>query len=327
MAAVEYASAMIQMQNTTRGKDWITSLQSMDPRRQILNFFNDLSLEGVDHFESNGCSDARSPLDVPELLRGFTKSGIFTVWRPTSLDAIRHMIIGKGTGKGLEIKGKSALSGEYSGFVPYLQIHNNEHKEFIETLSSLHHVRVFYPNESSRDTAARILAKLGKSMADGASARNELDKLDHNFLETLHVTKIDDSSSQGVYGLDIPEILFWKGYVTQSDITRLPCSKYDTGRRSMPEFQQMNIDTLRSWDEAESPHNEYDPRPVLWHAGCGGKGSEDCNPMCPQGLLMAYEEENGKVTPVVSDFDCFLLGTRGVKYEHELGKQELSMLS
>jgi len=56
----------------------------------------------------------------------------------------------------------------------------------------------------------------------------------------------------------------------------LPRSKYDTGRRSMPEFQQMNIDTLRSWDEAESPHNEYDPRPVLWHAGCGDKGSEDC---------------------------------------------------
>lgn len=43
-------------------------------------------------------------------------------------------------------------------------------------------------------------------------------------------------------------------------------------------------------------------------------------------LLMAYEE-NSKVTPVVSDFDCFLLGTRGVKYHEPLGKKELSMLS
>jgi len=33
------------------------------------------------------------------------------------------------------------------------------------------------------------------------------------------------------------------------------------------------------------------------------------------------------VTPVVSDFDCFLLGTRGVKYYEPLGAQELSMLS
>eukprot|EP00969_Alexandrium_andersonii_P009916 432725-Alexandrium_andersonii.AAC.1 len=44
---------------------------------------------------------------------------------------------------------------------------------------------------------------------------------------------------------------------------------------------------------------------------------------------MAYEEgdaEAGKVTPVVSDFDCFLVGTRGVEYREPLGEQESSIL-
>merc|ERR1719356_1211505 len=47
--------------------------------------------------------------------------------------------------------------------------------------------------------------------------------------------------------------------------------------------------------------------------------------MCPLDLLMAYEED-GIVKPVVSDFDCFLVGTRGVTYNKPMGVQELSML-
>ena len=41
---------------------------------------------------------------------------------------------------------------------------------------------------------------------------------------------------------------------------------------------------------------------------------------------MAYEE-NSTVTPVVSDFDCFLLGTRGVNIHEPFHKRDLSMLS
>ena len=43
---------------------------------------------------------------------GKVVSEYFTVWRPTSLDAIRMMMSGKATGKGLNIKGKSAKKGE-----------------------------------------------------------------------------------------------------------------------------------------------------------------------------------------------------------------------
>ena len=94
----------------------------------------------------------------------------------------------------------------------------------------------------------------------------------------------------------------------------------------MPEFQQMNIDTLRHWEPCDT---DPSPRPVLWHGDCGRIGEDDpeeYNPMCPRGLLMAYEE-NENVIPVVSDFDCFLLGTRGVRYTEPLGEQEHTMLS
>ena len=102
----------------------------------------------------------------------------------------------------------------------------------------------------------------------------------------------------------------------------------------MPEFQTMNVETLRknSNKRGKALSLSSEPRPVLYHMGCGSKGepSENSNPLCPLGLLMAYEENNescGKVTPVVSDFDCFLVGTRGVGFHAPLGEQEVSMLS
>ena len=36
--------------------------------------------------------------------------------------ALRMMLEGRATGKGLNVKGKSAKTGELSGFVPFLQI-------------------------------------------------------------------------------------------------------------------------------------------------------------------------------------------------------------
>ena len=102
----------------------------------------------------------------------------------------------------------------------------------------------------------------------------------------------------------------------------------------MPEFQVMNLDTLRKQPKKNSESLYSEPRPVLYHAGCGDRGDveprENSDPLCPLGLLMAYEEYDGmsgKVTPVVSDFDCFLLGTRGVEFHEPLQKQEHSMLN
>lgn len=47
--------------------------------------------------------------------------------------------------------------------------------------------------------------------------------------------------------------------------------------------------------------------------------------MMPQTLLMAYEE-NGRVMPVVSDFDCFLVGTRGVQFRNSLPEDQVDLM-
>jgi len=49
------------------------------------------------------------------------------------------------------------------------------------------------------------------------------------------------------------------------------------------------------------------------------------NPMEPRTLLVAYEE-NGTVLPVVSDFDCFLMGTRGLSYRYHLSGEQVELL-
>lgn len=41
--------------------------------------------------------------------------------------------------------------------------------------------------------------------------------------------------------------------------------------------------------------------------------------------LVAYEEY-GRVKPVVSDFDCFLTGTRGVKYQQPIPKEQIDLV-
>jgi len=372
------------------------SFYHLDPRWQILTFFDDLALEGTNNLESKGgIISANARLQIPLILRMFARVGVFSVWRPTSDDAIRKMITGEGTGKGLDIKGKSALRGKYSGFVPFLQIHKNEDKDEVGTMETGSRVRVFYTNRCSRDEAENLLQPLRNKMIDMATASLKIIKktedkeatalafamqtsmrncsaptnrpgLDQmrgiindsrrllnagpmqvdreafkqaladkakNIMLDPTIYQIDDyASNKGVFGLDLPEKLFWEGYVAGKDITREEGSEYDTGRASIPDFQVMNLDTLRNGSEKSRRFSE--PRPVLYHAGCGSKGdvelTENSDPLCPLGLMMAYEEANGscgKVTPVVSDFDCFLLGTRGVEFREALSETDSSMLN
>ena len=42
------------------------------------------------------------------------------------------MSLGEGTGKGLDIKGKLDLRGEFSGFAPFLHIHDNKRKRRVD---------------------------------------------------------------------------------------------------------------------------------------------------------------------------------------------------
>jgi hypothetical protein len=73
------------------------------------------------------------------------------------MDAIRKMMSGEATGKGLEIKGKSAKKGMLSSLVPFVQIYEEQHKERIRECVKDGTMRVFFPTERARDDAAEML--------------------------------------------------------------------------------------------------------------------------------------------------------------------------
>ena len=77
----------------------------------------------------------------------------FAIYRPCSRDSIAKMLGGVGVGKGLNIKGKSAQKNRLSGFVPFLQIHNNDHKKDVEASPKDARCRIFFKNVMAREEA------------------------------------------------------------------------------------------------------------------------------------------------------------------------------
>lgn len=130
----------IPLRVDTKAKLWLSSFGRSDPRWQIMQFF--LNLDTTTASNSNASSD------------------VFTVWRPTSTIAIQRMMAGEATGKGLEIKGKSSKAGKLSGFVPYLQIHDEAHKGKVKTLPRGGRTRIFYATSTERDAVLEVLEPL-----------------------------------------------------------------------------------------------------------------------------------------------------------------------
>ena len=136
------------------------------------------------------------------------------------------------------------------------------------------------------------------------------------------------------YGIELPDRLLWQAFVVNSDISRPVGSEYHTARPSQPEFQDMNHIAIwksrktyrenkglfKTWKQRSDAD---EPRVVLWQANGGDFENQD--PMDPRGLIMAYEEY-GRVLPVVSDFDCFTMGTRGVQYDTPLPSEQVECL-
>jgi len=142
----EAALARARVENPARR--WLNSLHRSDPRWQLMRYFcNELSRD---------CNNM-SGSDERATMLPFSKTSVFTVWRPTSFVAIRRMIAGEATGKGLEIKGKSAKAGKLSGYVPFLQIHEEEDKSKVRTIPRGGRVRVFYATKEVRDA---VMAEL-----------------------------------------------------------------------------------------------------------------------------------------------------------------------
>mmetsp|Transcript_10547 Transcript_10547/g.25456 ORF Transcript_10547/g.25456 Transcript_10547/m.25456 type:complete len:637 (-) Transcript_10547:212-2122(-) len=315
---------------TQRIREWARQFRRSDPRYQILNFFNDVAQEGAENMDQLG---ANMHLVSP-LLRAFYKSSVFTVWRPTSFDAIRRMMLGEGVGKGLDIKGKSAKKGRLSGFVPFLQIHQEEHKKEIRTLPKDGKIRVFYNSKEDREKVVSFLEGVRVEMVDTVKKARviveddtiEDDETNEWALSKLiwdmtdsQINLIDDYAPK-VFGIQVAERLFWEGLVVRQDIRRENGSVDDTGRPSEPNFQNMNFGALRPHVKPDGEKPKTQAVILLYNDPL----DDNQDPLDPRDFLMAYEESI-RVMPVVSDFDCFIVGTRGVKYDAPLPDDQLDV--
>mmetsp|Transcript_304 Transcript_304/g.544 ORF Transcript_304/g.544 Transcript_304/m.544 type:complete len:856 (+) Transcript_304:135-2702(+) len=317
-------------------------------------------------------------------------ASFFTVWRPTSADAIHNLMDGKAVGKALNVKGKSAKCGRLSGYVPYVQIHEDNHKKLCCTPCRSSNIRIYFKSIDGRAKACQKLEAVKDEMTrrvtltrqllrerddnDGWENVDEEEDNDSTCLdpriknitalltnrrENKSMTHAEDSETssfftavelsekeekmsllksvslrgisyasendrmeetkvtignwemndpkivlldhcQNAYGIEVPERLFWETYIERGIITREAGSELDIGRSSEPAFMDLNTHSSREGGKDGSP------RTVTWQ-------EDDCCPLDPRTLLVAYEEDC-IVKPVASDFDPFLIGTRGVNF-------------
>jgi len=220
---------------------------------------------------------------------GTSQGNAFGVYRPTSRNAIAKMIEGDAVGKALNIKGKSAKKNVLSGYVPYLQISENEHKAKIEDSPADARVTIFYQSQRSRRMAYEVLAPL-------------LDpSYGLNIDEPRAIYDVDRYASS-TYGLDVPEAVVREAYIMRPDISfRIG---WDTGRPSEPSFMDMNMHSARVQPSAGTASHDQ-PSVVLYQF-------DKTDPMNPHGLLLAYAEAS--VKPVVSDFDLLTIGSNGTQF-------------
>lgn len=323
--AMENLPELMEIVKAERVKEWASRFRRSDPRHQIMTYFDDVATLGVNQITEQGVVDAAK---ISPILKMFYKSAVFTVWRPTSLDSIKKMMLGQGVGKGLDIKGKSAKKGKLSGFVPFLQLYEDKHKSQIRTLPKKSAMRIFFQTQELRDDAAERVADIGEEMLEGFEASQQVladteasdddqERAMEKFMWEMddpEIVILDDYADEKtpVYGIEIPERLFWEAFVMRQNVYREPGSEDDVGRISHPSFQDMNFASLRY------PPRDGVPRAVVYQYN-----TKDC--MNAKDIVVAYEENN-RVLPVVSDFDCFLVGTRAVSYEEPIPEKQVKLV-
>ena len=205
----------------------------------------------------------------------------FAVYRPCSRDSIAKMLGRVGVGKGLNIKGKSAQKNRLSGFVPFLQIHDNAHKVLVEASPKDARTKIFYKNVMAREEALNALTKVLR----------ESPHLEIAISQIFTIRQFEPDT----FGLDVPEPLVKEAYIMKPDLTQTV--GWETGRPSVPQFMDMNLHGVRGHTKPSVVLIQYDTT----------------DPMNPLGLLIAYAER--WVKPVCSDFDTFTVGSKGMRYD------------
>jgi hypothetical protein len=300
---------------------WLVSFRRLDPRLEIHRIFRDRQ-EYRQHTTDTG-------------VHGLRSQGAFTVWRPTSKMAISLLMTGKAIGKGLNIKGKSAQCGILNGYVPFLQINQQQHKRKISLSPRNARIILYFMDEASRCIVLHRLRLVLEEMViavteSHARLSTQGSGEEQQHIKALTIVGIWDmteptiklihnlsSASRPAFGLNVPERLFWETYITRQDIAedawRIPavlgdttaCTGWQTGRGSEPAYMDMNLYATRHYDTEKDPG-----RTVLWQF-------DPQQAFNPRSLLMAYETPGG-IFPVASDFDCFLIGTKNVDFVAEL---------
>lgn len=156
-----------------------------------------------------------------------------------------------------------------------------------------------------RVTKAKFLLAKNYKTTDEEALIAEIDRYE---VEDYNVV-LCDKYAPGRYGIEVSCRVLWEGLVVPNDISWKPDNS--TGRASQPAFQEMNFATLRKQD----PNKAI---PVLYQFS-------DDDPFDSRMLIMAYEEE-GRVVPVVSDFDCFLIGSRDFSFKEEMADDQIELL-
>lgn len=280
-------------------KIWAKSLRECDPRYQILEVFEDVTKQG----------ENTDLLQVEPVSSDSARASTFSVWRPTSQTAIRQLMLKKAVGKGLDIKGKSAKQGKLSGFIPFLQINEDDVKNSlnIDESNFSSKILLYFAKEQSRDAAFDQLSTI-----ESNKKRDCIFQMASNRVAEDDVITKDDRYSPHSYGIELSFKLFWSQFILQGDCNRKIDSDYYPGRSSDVYLQEQNIDVLINQPEIDSR------RVVLW------QNSETVDVMSPLNLLMAYEEGQ-KVLPVVSDFDSFLIGTKGVNFDESIAAEQVTV--
>ena len=140
-------------------------------------------------------------------------------------------------------------------------------------------------------------------------------------LECLTRWRMDEPAIHALdesgYGLQMPERLLVEAYIHRADISHMP--GWETGRDSEPDYMDLNLHAMRA---QEIDRGASDDSIFGGVSGVGDTGDmarvvvcqiDESAPLNPRGLLVAYEE-HGHVLPVASDFDAFLIGSKGLVY-------------
>ena len=271
-------------------------------------------------------------------------SSYFSVFRPCSKDSLKLMMTREGTGKGLNIKGKSAKEGVLSGFVPFLQISENDdvnkiHKEYLPESAR---VRVYYKSEELRNQASTAFSVTlekqlsGDEPAEASVAGGGLDSLRRqNSLQSLREESLKAAKTprrkrdKSVFSADAAAEEAAKKVVNIDDYAVFD---YESNNFSASAVWGLELPLRLLWEiyveNADISH------PVGWETGRKSEPAfmemnlkglttpsaptvvlyqfDKEKPMNPRGLLIAYEEKTPhQVKPVVSDLDCFLVGAKG----------------